>query len=189
MRPIRTLVRPLSLHEHTQVAGAIAQHGHTLLGERCEHKLARLAVGQVLKGYGIDYLWIEVVFVDVASVLVLALIAYARSHHLAQSVDVVALQSETILYLIAHMLSPWLGTECANAKAYLVFAYPHAVHRFGQIERIRRCAGYASHSQVAYQLEVLLGIAGRRWHHRSSYMLHSVVGTQTTGEQSVAVAY
>ena len=61
-----------------QVAGAVADHRHRLLGQRGEDQLALLAVGQHLAGHRVDDLGVEVVLPDVQPVLGLDALAAPR---------------------------------------------------------------------------------------------------------------
>ena len=69
------------------------------------------------------------VFVDVRAVLLLALARYARTHYLAQAIQVIPFQAEAFLNLLTHVLGPRLGSESADAEAQLVFIDAHLVYR------------------------------------------------------------
>ncbi len=72
-----------------EVAGAVADDRHRLLGQRGEDQLAERAVRQHLAGHRVDDLRVEVVLPDVQAVLGLhALVGHAGAHHLGQPVDV-----------------------------------------------------------------------------------------------------
>ena len=129
------------------------------------------------------------VLADVRAVLHLALVADARPHHLGESVEVVALQAQPLLNLLSHLLRPGLGAEGTHAQLDLVAGDAHLVHRLGQVESVAGCAGDARHAEVADELQVLLGVARRCRHHAGADVLHAVVGSQSAGEQPVAVAH
>ena len=72
-----------------EVARAIADHRHRLLGERGEDELAFLAVRQARAGRGVDHLGEEMILPDMQPILGLdAFIGHARPHHLGKPVDV-----------------------------------------------------------------------------------------------------
>ena len=98
------------------------------------------------------------VFVDVAAVLHLTLVADRGTHDLGEAVDVVALQPQTFLNLLTHLLSPWLGTKGTYAQFDLVFRDAHLIHCFGQIEGIRWGAGNTCYSKVSNEFQVLFGV-------------------------------
>ena len=101
-----------------QVAGAVADDRHRLLGQRGEDQLAELAVGQHLAGDRVDDLGVEVVLPDVQAVLGLdALLGDAGAHHLGQSVDVGRVDAGPGLDLGPHLVGPRLGAEDAVPAA------------------------------------------------------------------------
>ena len=117
-----------------------------------------MSVRQGFQCRWVDNLGVEVVFVDVAAVLHLTLVADRGTHDLGESVDVVAFQSQTFLNLQAHLLGPWLGTKGTHAQFNLVFRDAHLIHGFSQIEGIRRGAGNTCHTEVAYKFQVFLRV-------------------------------
>ena len=98
------------------------------------------------------------VFADVGVILFLTFVADTRSHDFAQTVEIVALQAQTALDFLAHVLSPRLSTEGAHAKADVVLADTHLLHGLGQVEGIRRGAGHAGDAEVANQAHMLFSI-------------------------------
>ena len=117
---IRRMVRAVPGQQPGQVAGAVADHRHRLLGQRGEDQLALLAVGQHLAGDRVDDLRVEVVLPDVQPVLGLdALLRDARADHLGQPVDVDRVDAEDLLHLDAHLVGPRLGAEDADLQRRL----------------------------------------------------------------------
>ena len=116
-----------------------------------------------------------------------AFIADARAHHLAEAVDIEALQAQALLDLLAHFLRPGLGAESAHPEFDLVLGNAHLFHRLRQVKGIGRGAGDAGDAQVADQPRVLLRIAGGSRDHGSADHLHAVMRAQAAGKQAVAV--
>ena len=129
------------------------------------------------------------VFVDVGAVLLLTLVADARTHDLAQAVDIEALQAQAVLDLGTHILGPRLGTESAHAEFDLVLGNPQLVHGLGQVQRVRRRTGDAGDAEVTDQAGVLLGVAGRGGHDGRTDGLHAVVRAETAREEAVTVRH
>ena len=127
------------------------------------------------------------VFVDVRAILLGAFVADARAHDLAQTIEVIAFEAQAVLDLRTHILRPGLGAERADPQVDLVLGNPDLLHRFGQVEGVRRGTGDARDAEVADQAGVLLGVAGRGGHDRRTHHLHTVVGTQAAREQAVAI--
>ena len=128
------------------------------------------------------------ILTDVRAVLHLTFVADRGAHHLRETIEVVALQAQALLYLLAHLLRPRLSTEGAHTQLDLVFRDAHLVHCFGQIEGIAGRTGDARHAEVADKLQVLLGIASRGRNNTGTNMLHAVVGAESAGEQAVTIA-
>ena len=129
------------------------------------------------------------VLVDVGAVLQLAFVAHAGAHHLAQAIDIEALQAQALLNLLTHLLCPGLGSESAHTQFDLVFGNANLFHGLCQVKGIGRGTGNAGNPQVANQFGVLLRIAGRGRDHRSAHHLHAVVRTQAARKQAVTVGH
>ena len=105
--------RTCAAKDSREVASAVAQQGHTLAVDGCQHELAQLSVGNRLQGHGVDNLNYEVVFPDVQAVLFGALEGHSRAHHLRYAVGVVGFHSEVLLYSLPLLLAMRL---CSDAK-------------------------------------------------------------------------
>ena len=117
----------------------------------------------------------------------LALVAHARAHDLAQAVDVEALQAQTLLDLIPHLFRPRFRAESADAKLDLVLGDTHLLHRLSQVQGIGRRTGDTGDAEVADQPGMLFSIAGRCRNDGRADHLHAVVRTETAGEKPVAI--
>ena len=73
------------------------------------------------------------VLADVGAVLAFAFVADAGTHDLAEAVEVVALEPETALNLLAHILRPGLGTESADLEFDHILGDAHLLHGLGKI--------------------------------------------------------
>ena len=126
----------MSAHERTEVSCTVTDDRHAFFGQRREDQFSGLTVRELLQCDRVDDLRIEMVFADVRAVLHLALVADARSHDLGESVEVVALQSQPVLYFLSHLLCPGLGTEGTDTQADILLADAQLLHRLCQIEGI-----------------------------------------------------
>ena len=90
-----------------EIARAIADDRHRLLGERGKHQFARLTVRQHLPRLGIDYLRIEMILPDMQAIFCLdAFVGYARSHHLGEPVNIDRMHVERVFDLGTHRVGP-----------------------------------------------------------------------------------
>ena len=171
-----------------EVAGAVADHRHRLLGERGEHQLAAFAVGQHLSGDRVDDLGVEVVFPDVRAVLVAdELAGHARAHDLGQAIHVDRVDAQHALDLGAHLVGPRLGAEHAQPQRGRGRVEPHALHRVGQRQHVGRRGHDHRGAELLDELDLLLGVAAAHRDHRGAERLAAVVGAEAAGEEAVAV--
>ena len=106
--------------EGGDVAGAVAQQRHRLLGQGGEDELAPLPRPERAARVGVDDLDQEVVLVDVEAGLGLdALAGHAGADDLREAVDVERLQGQQRLDLGAHGLAPGLGPEDPDPQRHL----------------------------------------------------------------------
>ena len=129
---IRRMVRAVPGSKPGEIAGAVTDHRHGLLGEVVNTNSPSLAVGQHVADDRIDDLRVEVVLPDVQPVLGLdTLVRHARAHHLGQPVDVDGVHVELLLHLASHVVGPRLGAEDADLQRGLtrVDALPVASRR------------------------------------------------------------
>ena len=123
------------------------------------------------------------------TVLTLTFIAHAWTHHFRQAIEVITLQSKTILNFLAHIFCPRFCTESTHTQLQVLFLDTHAVDGFSQIERIRRCAGNACDTQVTNQFGMLFCVTRGSRYHRSTHILHTIVYAKSTREQAIAVCH
>ena len=175
--------------QRAEVACTITQYGHTLLGQRGEHQLTRLSHRQGLKGYRVDNLGEEMVFVDVRAVLHLTLVADAGAHHFGKSVDVKALQTQTSLNLLTHALRPRLSTEGTHTQLQVFLLNAQLIHCLSQIQGVRGGTSQTCNTQVANQLQMLLRVTRSCRDTRGTQVLHTIVSAQTARKQAIAVSH
>ena len=80
--------------ESSEVVGTVTQQRHSLLGEMGKGEFSESALRQLLACVGIEDLRIEEVFVEVCTVLALALIAHTRTGNLRKTVDIIGLDAK-----------------------------------------------------------------------------------------------
>ena len=171
-----------------QVTGAVADHRHRLLGQRGEHQLALLAVGQHLHRHRVDHLGQEVVLPDVQPVLGLTrLLAHSGPHHLREPVDVDRPDPAALLDAAPHLVGPRLGPEDAHLEAGRAGVDPLGLHLVEDREEVGRRDHDDPRLEVEDQLHLPLGHPAADRDHRAPEPLGTVVRAQPTGEQPVAV--
>lgn len=117
------------------------------------------------------------------------LIRHARAHNLAQPVDIISLQSETLLNLLTHILRPRLSAEGTDAQSDILLRKPHLLQCLGQVEGIRGRTSNTAYLQVTDESDMLLRVTRRCGYHRSTQILHTIVCTQTTRKQAISVSH
>ena len=103
--------------QSSEVVGAITEQWHTLLGQMGKRQLTQLSFWHRFSCLRIQYLWIEIVLIQMGSMLTLTLITHSRSCNLTQSVDVIRLDSQTCLQFSTHLLCPRLRTKGTKKQA------------------------------------------------------------------------
>ena len=102
--------------EGADVPGAVAQQRKRLLCDGGEYQLALAALGQHLAGVRVDDLSDEVVLVDVHPSLGGALEGDTGAGQLGEPVDIIRLDAQGILNVLAHLLGPGFRTEYARLQ-------------------------------------------------------------------------
>ncbi len=173
-----------------QVAGAVADHRHRLLGEAGEDQLALLAVREHLLGDRVDDLGIEVVLPDVQPVLRRAgLLRDARADHLAEPVDVDGRDPGALLEVSAHLVGPRLGAEHPDLQGRRARVHALAVHLVEDRQEVRRRHQDDPWLEVEDQLHLPLGHPAADRYDGAAEALGTVVRAEPAGEQAVAVGH
>ena len=125
--------RTCSAKHPGEVAGTVAQQGHCLAAEACQHQFAHLSVGHGLQGLGVDNLHYVVVLPEVQTVLLLTLETHTRTAHLRHAKGVVGLHAHHLLYASALLLGMRLGTNGQNLQFGIAArVHTHALHHLVQ---------------------------------------------------------
>ena len=90
--------------------------------------------------------------------LVLALVAYARTGNLAQSVDIVSFNTQTLFQFLTHLLGPRLCTKHAHFQLKLVAAPWALFHGFAQEHSVAGGTAQNGGAKVVHQGHLLLGV-------------------------------
>ena len=181
--------RALFTAEHADIAGAVAQQREGFLGDRGEHQLALLALGQHFAGVGVDDLSDEVVLVDVHAGLRRALKADARARQLGQTVNIIRLNAQRVLDVLAHFLTPRLGAEDTGLERDLFGGQAHFLHGLADVSGIGRRAAQNGRGEVADEHDLTLGVTRGGRDGQTADLMAAAVESGAAGEQAVAVGY
>ena len=127
------------------------------------------------------------VLVDVHAGLLGALEGDARAGKLRQAVDIVGLDAQRVLDILAHFLAPCLSAEDAGFQRNLIRSHAHLLHRFAEICRVGRGAAQNRGLQILDEHDLALGIAGGGRDGQAADLMAAAVETGAAGEQAVAV--
>ena len=170
-----------------EVVRAVAQDGDGLLAERREHKLALLAVGHRLAGFGIDHLPEEVVLGDVLHVAAgQALARHARPHDLGEAVVVGAHDVHAALDLGLEARRARLAAEQAHAQRRGLPVEPHSLTHLAHVQRVGGRGHEHGGAVVLDHGDVPLGVARAGGDHHAAQLLQPVVQSEAAGEHAVA---
>ena len=124
--------------QNTDVLGAVAKKRETFLVEGGEYKLALAAFRENFTGLGIDDLCVEVVLIDVHAGLLFTLEGDAGAGGLCQAVNIIRLDSETLLNASSHLLGPGLRAEDTGLELVVFRLVAALSEGLAQISRIGR---------------------------------------------------
>ena len=175
--------------ECREVVGTVTQKWHSLLGEVGEGEFSEASLGQRLSCLGIEDLWIEEVFVEVGAVLALTLITHTRTGNLRESVDIVRLDAERLLQFLTHLLRPGLSTEDTYLQLEVIPAPLALTKSLSEEHGVAGGATEDGGTEIVHQGYLFLGVARRDGDDRGSDVRRSVMGTETSREESVAVGH
>ena len=169
-----------------EVAGAVAQDWHHGAVEGGDHHLSHLSVGHWLEGVGVYNLEYVVVFPKVHAVLLFALEGYSGSVHLCHAEGVVGFHSEHALDALSLLFGVWLCSydECAEAGGGGVYAF--ALEHFCHVDGVGWYGVEACCTEVAYKLDLSLGVACGGGHGGGSEFLGAVLESESAGEHAVS---
>src|SRR5690554_622310 len=172
-----------------QIACAVAQQRHRLLGYRGEDQLTQNAVRQHLQRIRVDDLRDEVIFEDVVAALAFTLHGDPRPNHLTQPVDIVCFDIEQFLNLCPHLAGPRLGAKDTGSQFDVGRRDTLLQDALTQMCCIGGCAGQDGRFEVGHELQLFFCVACGYGDDGSTYLLSAVMQSQTPGEGSVAIGY
>ena len=166
---------------------AVTDHRHTGLGDCREDELAALTVGQGFIGFGVEDFGDDVVFVDVHTCLGGTLIRNTRTCDFGQTVDVVRVDVEQLLDLIAHFLGPRFRTEAAGLELEFLRIIAHFADRFAEEDRVGRRAAEHRRTEVVHHHQLSLRVARGHRNGHCTDAGRTLMGTKTACEEPIAV--
>ncbi len=175
--------------EGADVPGAVAQQGEGLLGDGGEDQLALTALGEDLPGVGVDDLGDEVVLVDVHPGLGGALEGDAGAGELGQAVNIVGFNTQRILDVLAHLLTPGLGPEDARLQGDLVGGEAHLLHGLADVGGVGGGAAEDGGREVHDEHDLPLRVAGGGGDGEAAHLVAAAVEAGASGEEAVAVGH
>src|SRR6476646_7019033 len=174
--------------EPREVARAVADHRQRFLGERGEHQLAFLAVGQWSATRRVDDFGIEVIFPDRKPVLGLdALLRHAGPHHLGQAVEIARFERQPGLDRAPHLAGPRLGAEDPDAQRARAWIDALALPLVGDGEHVARRHHDDVWLEVLDELDLSNGTAAAERNDGEAEALGAVMRSQASCEEAVAV--
>ena len=170
-----------------EVPGPVADQGRGSPGQRGQHQLSPLAVGQHPAGLGVDDLEEEVVLPEVHAVLLGALEGDPGPAHLREAVGVVDLDAPDLLDAPPRFLGVRLGADEGGAQGQVL---PGVDRRLGE-ERgeAQRVAGEDVHdrgAELLHEPQLPLAVARADGDRERPEPLGAVVQADAAREQAVA---
>ena len=104
----------------SEVMCTITEQWHTFFGQVSKRQLTQLSLWHGFASLWIQYLRIEIILIQVGSVLTFTLITHSWSGNLTQSVDVIRLDSQTFLKFSTHLFCPRLSTKSTYTQLKLI---------------------------------------------------------------------
>ena len=117
--------------------------------------------------------------------LVFAFRSHAGADEFGEAVDVVRIDPQTALDFTAHVFAPRLGTEAAGLERQAGKINALFLRGFGKEQGIRGGAGEQGGAEVAHDVQLAAGIAGRNRDHVGTDAAHAVMHTKTAGKHAV----
>ena len=117
------------------------------------------------------------------------LMCHSRPYNLAKAIHIVSIHLKFRFDFPPHIFCPRLRSQNTNTQLYFLSRNTGFLQLFRQVKGKRRSGRHSRTPAITHQLDVLRRIPGRHRNHGSSQMFHSVVQTQTSGEQSVTISH
>ena len=167
--------------QHTDVPGAVANQGEGFLGDGGEYQFPLGAIGKNLASVRVNDLRDEMVLTNVHSVLVTALVGNARAGELCQAIDVIGLNAQFVLNVLAHLLRPGLGAKDASLQLNLI-PQPPFDDALCQEGGVGGGAAKDGGLQVAHELDLTVCVARRHGQGQASHLVGATVEAGAPGE-------
>ena len=172
--------------QHADVTGAVTQQRECLLGDAGEYQLTFGAYGKHFAGVGIDDLGNEVILIDMHAGLCFTLKGNTWAGDLRQAVDIVSLDTQAVLNILTHLLTPGFRAEDTGLQLDLI-PQTTLVDGLCQISCVRGGAAQDGGAQVGHKLQLTVRIAGGHGKGQTTGLVRAAMQTHTAGEQAVAV--
>ena len=172
-----------------EVARTVAYDGHGFLAERGEDQFAFLTGCHGFEGLGIDDFGVEHILPDVGAVLVFAFASHAGTAHLRQTIDVDGLDAHLLFYLAADAPGPGFSAEETNAELQVFLLDTHLLHYLTEVQGVGRSTAESRGTEVLHEHDLFLRIAGRGRQLHGPKLACCIVGTESAGEETVAVGH
>ncbi len=140
-----------------QIPGAVPEQGNAFLGQRGQHQLAHLALGQGVACGRIDNLGQEMVFPQVHAAVLGAVNGNARSHDFGEAVDIMGINAHFLLYGLAHAVRPGLAAENAYLQGKIAGVDTLLYGCLAQMQRKGGRAGKNCGAKIAQELGLAAG--------------------------------
>ena len=131
--------RTLLVPKNADIACPVAQQRESLLRNRGEHQFTLRSFRKHFAGVWVDNFCDKMIFVDVHAGLCAALIRHTRAGKFSQTVNIICFDTETLLDILPHLLTPCLRTENTGLQMDFVLQ-PALVDGFCQIRSVGRRA-------------------------------------------------
>ncbi len=184
---MRTAAGAFLSGQGADISGTITHHRECFLVDRRENKLALGAFGKHFAGIGIDDLGNEVILVDMHAALCGALEGNAGARKLGQSVDVIGLDAQGILNILAHLLAPGFRAEDTGLERDIIRSVAHFLHTLAEISGVAGRAAEDRRLQIHDEHDLTVGIAGAGRDRQTADLMGAAVQAGAAGEQTVSV--
>ena len=127
------------------------------------------------------------IFKNVNSLVAAAFDADAGTAHFGETVDVERLNAGLFFNTLSHLFGPRFGTENTHANRKIMQIDSHLSRLFAKVNKIGRRAADTGYTEVAHQHDLALRVASGCGNNGRAERFHTVVRTESTCEQTVAV--
>src|SRR5579875_3233417 len=174
--------------QSNQVACAIAQKWERFTRQASQDQFADCPLRQRLACLGVDHFGIEIVLIDMKSVMVRALEGDAGANYFGEAVKIKSLDSEAFFDLLAHAFGPRFRPEEAGAHLHTAAQIDTCLGgNFGDYQRVGRRTGDDRAAEIFHQLELAARQATAHRNDGCSDKFRSNMQAQAAGKKPVAI--